>query len=136
MIPKIKNKTSFQLMKEFSSNELKDFNNNGKHYKLKSPVKESNIKYIDKSNKKDNLFLKESAKDLRVNTMNNNNKFSPINNDSLFISSKDVKYKLKIANINENNKKNDIPSSDKKRLYDEEVNLIIKKKILYYMTIK
>ena len=60
--------------------------------------------------------------------MNNNNKFSPINNDSLFISSKDVKYKLKIANINENNKKNDIPSSDKKRIYDEEVNLIIKKK--------
>ena len=128
MIPKIKNKTSFQLMKEFSSNELKDFNNNGKQYKLKSPLNESNTKYKDKSNKKDNLFLKESTKDLRVNTMNNNNKFSPINNDSLFISSKDVKYKLKIANINENNKKNDIPSSDKKRLYEEEVNLIIKKK--------
>ena len=135
MIPKIKNKTSLQLMKDFSYNDLKDSDNKIKKFKLKSPFKESNIKDKDIFKTKNNLFFKESAKDLRENTLNNN-KFSPINNNSLFISPKNAKYKLKVPNITENNNKNNIPSSANKRLYDEEISLIIKKKILYYMKIK
>ena len=34
MIPKIKNKTSLQLMKDFSYNDLKDSGNNMKKFKL------------------------------------------------------------------------------------------------------
>ena len=107
MLPK--NKPSIQIMKSLTFANLDNSNNNIKDNKNLKSFKAFN-ENIEKINKKDNLIVPQSGK-----------------------NGKKVKYKLNIPTIKTENNN---PSSQNKRLYDEEVSLIIKKKILYYTIIK
>ena len=103
------NKPSIQIMKSLTFANLDNSNNNIKDNKNLKSFKAFN-ENIEKINKKDNLIVPQSGK-----------------------NGKKVKYKLNIPTIKTENNN---PSSQNKRLYDEEVSLIIKKKILYYTIIK